>query len=135
LSKKKSSVKRSRYGDYDLKVVFPIFAHYTIHVVFTENLVKSRMDRYGDAGAAGSGQTQAMSSTATGGIGHLFFPPLARAGVIAHEAWHGIYRLFEWAGVELENETIAYHLGYLVNQITQFQKKILSDPNSFKFRR
>jgi hypothetical protein len=47
----------------------------------------------------------------------------ASAGVVAHECWHAVWNLSQWAGVELENETIAYHLGYLVQRTTDFLKR------------
>jgi hypothetical protein len=33
---------------------------------------------------------------------------------IAHESWHVVNRMFKNVGAELENEMVAYHLGYIV---------------------
>lgn len=42
---------------------------------------------------------------------------------IVHECWHVIYRLFDYFGAELEDECVAYHLDYLVQQTFNFVKK------------
>lgn len=42
---------------------------------------------------------------------------------IVHESWHVIFRMFEYFGAELEDEVVAYHLDYLVQQIYNFAKR------------
>lgn len=32
---------------------------------------------------------------------------------IAHESWHAVNQMFDFVGAELENEMVAYHLGYI----------------------
>ena len=50
-------MKLTRHGDHEKVISFPVWANYKVHAIFTEDIVKSRMGRYGTAGAAGSGQT------------------------------------------------------------------------------
>lgn len=43
-------------------------------------------------------------------------------GIVAHECWHAIRRMLNNLDVGLENETVAYHLGYLVNRVHNFME-------------
>ena len=120
------SFKKTKYGDYELRVKFPVFSNYTMFVVFSDDLCSARMQRYGDAGAGGESDTGAFVSRCSEGC-HIFFKPYAGAGIIAHEAHHAIRALLVWADVkDFDNEVVAYHLGYLVNQITNFQNVVKS---------
>ena len=53
-------------------------------------------------------------------LSFVFLPYSASVGSIAHESWHVVRRMMEHAGVELDNEAVAYHLGFLVNKIFRF---------------
>ena len=119
-------MKRTRHGDFEKVIRFPVWSNYDVHVIFTDDIIKSRMGRYGTAGAAGSGQTGAMHSSTGDGHSHLFYKPAASAEIITHEAFHAIWQMFAWSGVDRwDNETTAYHLGHLVGKITTFQSKVL----------
>ena len=119
-------MKKTRHGDFEKVIRFSVWSNYDVHVIFTEDIVKSRMGRYGTAGAAGSGQTGALHSSTVDGHSHLFYKPTASAEIITHEAFHAIWAMFNWTGVkDWDNETTAYHLGYLVGRITTFQSKVL----------
>jgi hypothetical protein len=115
-------IKKTRHGDYERIVKFPVLSTYFVHIIFTENIARSRKGRYGDEGSAEG--AAALSSTAVGGHGHLFFQPSNTEGIIAHESWHAIYHMFEWLGAELDNEMVAYHLAYLVDRIISFKAHI-----------
>jgi hypothetical protein len=116
--------KRSRYGDYELRIKFPVFSNYTMFVVFSNDLCASRMARYGSAGAGGESDTGAFVSLCSEGC-HIFLKPYASAGIVTHEAWHAVRALLVWAEArDFDNEVVAYHLGYLVNQITDFQNRV-----------
>lgn len=61
----------------------------------------------------------------------IFLPFDADPNTIAHECYHGVRRLlqhlgvglYEDAGVEqIDNECVAYHLGYLVGLVHKYQK-------------
>lgn len=48
----------------------------------------------------------------------------ATAGVISHEAYHAVINIFTSIGVEeFDQEIVAYHLGYIVDEITNFLKE------------
>jgi hypothetical protein len=115
---------KTHHGDYQEVLRFPVWSGYRVYVVFTEDIAKSRMARYGTVGNAPG--ADALFTRGAGGYGHLFYKPAAAAGVIAHEAWHALWAMFKWAGVKKwDNETVAYHLGYLVGTVSRFQAKVL----------
>jgi len=53
----------------------------------------------------------------------VIFNNTATIGDLAHECFHVLWRMFISHGVELDNETTAYHLGFLVDKIVDFKKK------------
>jgi len=115
-------VRKTKFDDYESVVKFPVLSNYFVHVVFTDHIGRSRKGRYGSEGAAEG--AAALSSQAVNGHGHLFFKISNTPGIIAHEAWHAVYRMFEWAGAELDNEMVAYHLSFLVDRIASFKSRI-----------
>jgi hypothetical protein len=52
--------------------------------------------------------------------GWLVFPPKPSAGMVAHESYHAIRHMLTDVGAELDDETVAYHLHHLVNQVHKF---------------
>ena len=57
------------------------------------------------------------------GRSFVFLKHNASAGNVAHESWHVVRRMMNWLGVDLDNEAVAYHLGYLVNRIVEAQRR------------
>jgi hypothetical protein len=115
-------VKRTKHGDYERVVKFPVWSGYQVHVIFTNDIAASRKARYGSAGA--SEGARALHSSAEGGHSHLFFRiGNSPAGVISHESWHAIRcMMVDFGGVTImENEVTAYHLGYLTQEVVSFQ--------------
>lgn len=117
---------KTKHGDFEKRVTFNVWSDYKVYIVFTDDLASSRIARYETAGVAGEFGTAALFTRRTGGYGHLFFHKDACARVITHECVHAIWTLFDWAGVkQWDNETLAYHLGYLVGEVSDFQAKVL----------
>lgn len=56
--------------------------------------------------------------------GFIFFTKDSSVGTIAHELFHGIWRMFKYIGVKLENETFAYHLGWALDRALHFKQSI-----------
>ena len=48
----------------------------------------------------------------------LAFHPFPSPDTVAHECWHAVYRMLSNADADLDNETVAYFLGYLVDKIS-----------------
>lgn len=110
-------MKATRFGDYERVVKFPVFADYKIHVVVTDDLQKSwnaRCEEEYDAA-----DVEAMYTHVDGGS-IIFFRKGASAGTIAHESWHAIRGMLLDAGAELDDEIVAYHLTYLVDDAFYF---------------
>jgi hypothetical protein len=104
------------------KIELPVF-HWTVEVVITSQVLKYAR-HVGWRGSKGEETTRGINmffdedlTTA------IVIQPDATAGTIAHEAWHSVYRMLTHMGAALDNETVAYHLGYLVEAITQFKRK------------
>lgn len=53
----------------------------------------------------------------------IFTPKDSDPGTVAHECWHCLKQICSWLGAKVENELIAYHLGYLVNEVYSFIHK------------
>jgi hypothetical protein len=97
---------------------FPVLNHYNVHVEFTSDLKKSishyretkDIELYSDeSGLAIHPKNQPRS--------FIFFKGNPNPGTIVHESWHVVRRMLEYYGIELDNEVVAYHLGYLVRNI------------------
>jgi hypothetical protein len=48
--------------------------------------------------------------------------PNVTEGTIAHESWHAILNMLVRVGADLDNEVVAYHLGYLVDEIVKLKR-------------
>jgi hypothetical protein len=123
-------MKKTRHGDHEIRLRFPVFKNYSIWIIFTDDMVKSRMSRYSTAGAAGEEGTMAFVSSCSLGC-HIFLKTKAEAGIIAHEAYHTTMRLLNWAEAkDFDEEVIAYHLTYIVDRAVDLQAKILGVQSS-----
>jgi hypothetical protein len=107
-------------------VEFPVFSGYIVHVEITSDPTKSLLkypstrdlvEEFDDD----FGEAFTVHDT-DGGISMIFFQHNASVGTIAHEAWHAIKQMMKICDVDLENEVVAYHLGYLVNEIFKFMR-------------
>jgi hypothetical protein len=115
-------IKLTKWRDYESIVSFPVFAGYRIHLVFTDSISKSRAGRYGSDG--GSTDVNGLYLPTTGADGFVFLCDW-KPHVIAHEGFHAVrHMLMDWAGCEMDNENIAYHLSFLVEQIYNFKSKV-----------
>ena len=106
----------SKANSYNL--AFPVFAGYLVTVVFTKNVRKALKL----LGGKGSKNVGACHVTKTNEPGHawLIFSPNPDPDVIAHECWHCVYALLKYAGAKVEDEVVAYHLGYADGKVHEF---------------
>lgn len=110
--------------EHSSKLSFPAF-EYDVHIVFSSDVVASRIKRDDILGKYDAGPAGGLHSyTPDGSYSYLFISPDALPSTIAHEAWHCIRRMMVHCGAELENEVVAYHLGYLVGEIHKRQGRI-----------
>lgn len=111
-------MKKTRFGDFRRTLVFPAFSRYKLHIVFTDDIGRSKKHRYGnDNHCEGA---EAIHIPNEGGSSHIIFRYTAGARIIAHESWHAVRSLLLWAGADLDNEVVAYHLGYVVEEVHKF---------------
>lgn len=55
---------------------------------------------------------------------YIYITPTSSVGTISHEVFHGVWRMMEWIGAQLDNEIVAYNLGYGVDQVLKFKNRI-----------
>ena len=101
-------------------VIFDAF-DYHVHLGVTGDVVASRTERNGILGVYDASPAGAMHAyNRETAEAYLFLPFDVRPATIAHESWHAVRRMLVFCGAELDNETVAYHLGYLVGKIHEF---------------
>ena len=98
-------------------VEFPVFSGYLVHIEVSSDIRKS-MQNYEQTKVIqmDDGSTDAVAVHVDDSMSFIFLPRNARAGTIAHECWHVVRHMMEVFGVEIDSETVAYHLGYLVDK-------------------
>ena len=42
---------------------------------------------------------------------------------VAHECLHAVWAMVKWTGARLDEEIVAYHLGFLVGRVFEFAYK------------
>ena len=117
-------LKKTKFNDYEEVVTFGVYSNYRIHIIYTDSIPRSSKARYGSEGRTEN--AAAYHRQAGGGHSHVFFTERWEPGVIAHECFHAIWAMLkEWAGVvDMDNEIIAYHLGFLVGIVHDFKQRI-----------
>lgn len=114
-----------------MTVEFPVLSNYIVHVEVTSNLKRSMM-RYPPAAAAvkhfedrdeSLGEAITIHMNEDDGFSFIFLPYNVSTGTIAHESWHVIKHMMDHCDIKLDSETVAYHLGYLVNEIFKFVRR------------
>ena len=99
---------------------FPIFADFNVCVIVSRDVTRTG-HRLGvdlaDASAAW------VTSTEKPGRGWLVLGLKPSEDTIAHEAAHAVRHILRYVGARPDDETYAYHLGYLVGRIHKFLAK------------
>lgn len=57
------------------------------------------------------------------GMCWLVFNEFPTVDHIAHESYHGIMAMLQFTGAKREEEVVAHHVGYLVQQIYDFTRQ------------
>jgi hypothetical protein len=101
----------------------PIYG-YTVHVVVSTNINKSRIkrDKVIGRGWEEDYTTRALhSGISDKPVSYIFMPANARVGEIVHESVHACQRIVEWIGATYRDpELIAYLIGYVTEGVYQF---------------
>jgi hypothetical protein len=116
--------KKTTVIDKDFCLVeFPVWSDYIIHVEIVKDIPEAAR-RYKIRGLDEEFGADALTIKRYDmGMSMIFFKPHPTLGTIAHEAYHAVGQMFDWAGAKYDSETYAYHLGYTVNCICSFLKK------------
>jgi hypothetical protein len=114
--------KKTQYGDYATWIYFPILARYAVRLIITDNLAKSFGERLGEGRLGGC--TDGCCFHDKNGQTWMFLSDGVSQGTVAHEAFHVMYEIHDYIGAKVENEMLAYHLGYLVNEVEKFRDKV-----------
>jgi hypothetical protein len=126
-------MKKTKYGDYERRVLFPSWSNYQVHIIFASDIRKACSSRFGEWAVRDLSDTcEAFHFNFTRGNkfgrSYLFFKlGNCSEGAAAHECWRAVRRLLlTWAGVEtLEEETVAYHLDFLVQAVADFKYELI----------
>ena len=114
---------KTRFKSRYTVIEFPVFCNYRVHVEVSSDIRRS-MAKYPpteDLSKEDSHGTEACAiHICDEPFSFIFLPYNANVGSIAHEAWHVIRQIMEHTNVELDNEAVAYHLGYLTDGIFKF---------------
>jgi hypothetical protein len=106
-------------NERSITIVFPVLNNYNIEIVVAKDVAKARNER-DDVYGPYSGHFAALHSHNGLGNACIVFPKDDLGLVdVAHECFHGVRAMMEWAGIE-DEEAAAYHLGYLTKQVYDF---------------
>ena len=106
---------------------FPVFG-YDLMVYYTDDIKRSR-----DTNIHGLGMIDEILGPNVDGLhsynkrfslSHIFITPESSIGTIAHEVFHFIWQMMNYKGAELENEVVAYHLSYTLDEILKWKAEI-----------
>ncbi len=106
-------------------IILPVF-NYSIHFIITDNIQFSRDGRAHILGARDSELTNVDGLHSYNKLrmdAGIFVTPETSIGVIAHEIFHAIWRMFKAIGAKNENEVFAYHLSYLLDEFLKFKNE------------
>lgn len=121
------------FKEYHNCVHFPVFQYdifitYTNNIRQSRNLISSKIGRYDVENNVAALHAYHDKDP----VGHIFFTPKTSIGVIVHEVSHSLWQMFRYYGAELENETFAYHLGYVVDIVMKFKNVIDKKHKNFR---
>lgn len=113
----------------EFSIEFPVFG-YKLYVVMTDNIKKSRkrikaLPKY-EKGTVSKWVDGLHSFDDGNAESFIFFYPETSPGVIAHEVFHFLWRMFKYYECEFDNETYAYHLSYTLDEILKWKDGVLT---------
>ena len=111
-------------------IPIPIYS-YRIYVIFTDSLEetanklkkKGLLARSFDANEQETGAFHIKFSNES--FSYLIFKINADSNQISHECYHAVSTMFKWIEANHEEELFAYHLGYLVGEVTLDRDKAI----------
>ena len=112
--------KKDKFRERSMTIKLPAW-EYDVHVILSDDVSAShdRIIKKLGGNARGAGADGWCIGNRDACECWLVFGFDPSNSTVAHECWHAIHRMFRYAGAELENEAVAYHLGYLVRRVTR----------------
>ena len=92
---------------------FPMFGNYRIVIVITNSLELSRNKRFCPETIEDDVQGLHTEDKETG-TSYVFLKESSRASFVVHECWHAVKSLLDFIEANVEEEVVAYLLGYVV---------------------
>lgn len=102
-------------------IKLPVYG-WIVEVVLADYPLKfaQQKKRFGGSGAPG-GTTSAICLYEDWSMKTIIIvKPRASVSEIAHEVWHSVRYMLKHIGADFENENVAYHMGYLTQQVYDF---------------
>lgn len=107
-------------------IKFPVWSDYTVHVIITQDFITSAKFHCDE-------DIKTSYKALTVHIGDdndsetkesfIFLTPDCDISSLVHECWHVIFHMMTYFEAKFEDEVVAYHLGYLTQQVYDFVKK------------
>ncbi len=118
--------KKPKFAEFSH--VFPVFSNFKLSVIITEDAQRTARylcdrDYLRDFDIPEETEATTVTSVASG-YSIIYLKPDAALGTIAHEAYHAVTGMLKMIGAAEEHEIVAYHLGYIVNKIVEFNLKV-----------
>lgn len=112
----------------ELVMFFPVFSNFKVRVIIAPDTVAAAYyiaDRDYIADPQITDYAEAFTcSNSNNGWSIIYLTPDAMLGTIAHETYHAVTAMMKMIGAAEEHEVVAYHLGYIVNKIVEFNLKV-----------
>ena len=104
---------------------FPVFHNYEIKVVSSSNIKKAvkKFEHTKNISAEDLEDSHALHFWVKDeDMSYIFLPHKTTISATVHEAYHAIRRMLNVFGVDVDdNEIVAYHLGYMVQEISDWR--------------
>ncbi len=105
-----------------MHVKFPVFSNYDIEIVLATDQYKARSKYDKTYGVFDSPFHSLHSHNRAGKALLVFCQKNLNVSTMAHESFHAVSAMMEWAGVKFDNECMAYHIGYLTQKVYDFAR-------------
>lgn len=112
-----------KFKEYITKIHFPVWM-YDIHLIYTTDIGVSANKRFSLKPEHQPDEyTLGFYVSSKDGHNYVIFNTKSTEGQIAHEIHHALWDMFRRKGAELDDETFAYHLTYLLDKALEFKRK------------
>jgi hypothetical protein len=107
---------------------FEVFGH-LVSVMFCDDVKNTMVKLHPEIGSVDDAEALIYKYTRQA-KSEIFIKFDAKVGSITHEAFHAVWNLFAYHGMERDDEAMAYHMGYLVEALVGAQLEALEAKNA-----